>query len=263
MLPAKFLDYQGRKCGGLMIMSRDDGFLFEAQGAIANTAFQTMKGVEFHGNVTRLDAQVTVKGTEENCPQPERVFDNLRRHQTQSATFRGVNLSLERPAKTGHTCGVGSRNSGSYVRVYDAGAVHSDRYPPGAVRWELEGKGDNARSMYGQLQSAASVPCCATSLVMGRLMAWGIRQEWFTSQPPIYPLSGYKKTDDEQKLQWVEDYWVGTFLHLMQRGYADVLAEKLHVKKLEMRDDFFPTPSTGPKISGGYNIGVISGWRSE
>ncbi len=238
IVKSRFLDYRGTSCAGMKILTREDGMLFEAQGAVSNLAFAAMKGVEFDGNIPRLDAHATVRGTQRTCPQPERVFDALRRHQAHVASFRGVNLELRRPAKTGHTCYIGSRNSSSFVRVYDAGAVHSDRYPAGTVRWELETHNATARDAYTTFQNAASVPCCATSLVMGKLMSWKIHQPWFTAEPPIYPMSGYKKTDDQRKLMNIERAMVGSFRYLMNRGYDETLAEILGVVSLELKPEF-------------------------
>jgi hypothetical protein len=238
IVKSRFLDYRGTSCAGMKILTREDGMLFEAQGAVSNRAFAAMEGVEFDGNIPRLDAHATVKGTEETCPQPERVFDYLRRHQAHVASFRSVNLELKRPAKTGHTCYIGSRSSSSFVRVYDAGAVHSDRYPKGTVRWELETHNATARDAYTRFQNCASVPCCATSLVMGKLIGWDIHMPWFTADPPIYPMSGYKPTDDERKLRNIQRAMVGSFRHLMNRGYAETLAELLGVMSLELRPEF-------------------------
>ena len=240
-----------------MIMNREKWFLFEAQGAVANKAIEAMKGVGFDGNVPRCDAQATIDRTPEASEEPSKVFDEVRGLFEEVPALGQISLDFLKRPKTGNTVYIGSRDSGSFVRCYDAGAAHSDRYCAGATRWEVEAKNESARMAYTQFQNAASVTCCATSLVMGRLLAWQINRSWFTSDPPLKPYSGFKATDDEKKLKWVEDYWLGTFVHLMQRGYADQLAKILKVKNLELRDDFFVKPYQTPGSSSAYNIGVI------
>jgi hypothetical protein len=262
-IKAKFPRYQGFECGGLYVMHRAEDMMFEARGAIANKAVSAMKGVEFHGNVARYDAQITAIGTTENCPSPERTFDSLRGHQTRSAAFRGVNLEFKRPAKTGHTCYVGSADSDSHFRIYDAGAVHSDRYPQGAVRWEWQTANDIARTLYAGVQTAASVPCHSTSVVMGKLMSWDIHQQWFTSDPPIAPFSGWKATTDEKSLAWAANFVAATVRRLIERGYAIQLAEILGVKALELVETPNPNAFLSPLSSGVYNTGVMSGSESQ
>lgn len=233
--------------------------MFEARGAIANRAAQVMRGVGFHGNTARSDFQATIYGAQEVCPHPEELYDDFRRHQTQSKAFAGVNMEFKRPAKTAHTLYVGSPDSDCFIRIYDAGAKHPDRYPAGAIRFEMQTANEVARHYYTGMGNAASVPCYSTSVVMGKLMSWDIHQPWYTSDPPIEAFSGWKPTNDEQSLAWIAKFVASTIRRLIKKGFAPQLCEILGVKSLELIEQPNPNAFLSPLYGSGYNIGVMSG----
>jgi hypothetical protein len=235
--PFRINGFSGVTCGGFKRLGREDCMMFEAEGAVANEAFEKCRQWEFGGNIPRIDAQVTEVRTQEAPPEPTELLNFIAGREEQRKTGRTWNLDLKRTREGADTLYVGSRNSGNYLCYYDAGAVHRGRYQPGAKRWESRFSNDAARNVYQQFQSAASVTCCATALVMGKLLSLDLPQPWFTSEPPIKPATGSKKTDDERSLAWLGSHVSATVIRLINKGYHEEVAELLGIKSAELRDD--------------------------
>jgi hypothetical protein len=232
----RFLDYNGVEAGGFYCGAREDGAVFEARGGVANIAFEHMKGRGFDGNIARLDAQASVSGQEEHDDQTETLFDALRLQGATRETKRRRNLILYRPAKGADSFYVGSRNSSAYLCVYDALAVHPERFTEPTRRYECRYSNESARERYETFQACGSVTCTAASLVIGHCLSVGLQREWFKAEPPISPMKQYKPTSDEKSMDWLERYVKKTLLRLIANGRGPELAARLGLKALEIRD---------------------------
>lgn len=230
--PWSWQGYKGTKVGAYCYGSRDDGMIFQASGAAANNAMQAMKGVDFLGNVARLDAQATITHQAETRETTEQLFDRCRVEGIEVEAERRRNLALHRQRNHKDTLYVGSRNSLAYLCVYDAAHVHPDRYRSPARRFECRYANEAARDRYTHFQQTGSVTCTAASLVIGHLMSINLRREWFGDIPPIAPMTYYKPKDDEKSLIWIENFVAKTVKYLISKGHGPRLAQAFGVVDL-------------------------------
>lgn len=221
--------YHGLLCGGYFTGQREDGLMCQVSGAASNNVIARLRGVEMECNVPRCDVQVTPNGDRTYVPTAAEIKDRLR--EAERASQRGITrkTALYEAKDHADTLYIGARASGSFLRVYNATAVHPQSYPPNCWRFEVEAHKREAPTIFASLRRCESVTHCAASHVIGHCMSLGLAFDWFGDEVPIMPAKQYRKTDAERRLNWMESHVRKTFWWLINNGYSRELERRLHL----------------------------------
>ena len=134
--------YHGLTAGAATVGGRDDGVIVRASGALAADWARALASLA--SNVSRVDLQVTwlaPMGDSDSA-----VMALWRARQRLAERGRPSEITLIRPERDGPTVYVGKRSSDQFGRIYDKHGEDPTTYPPGAVRAEIEIKGETARA---------------------------------------------------------------------------------------------------------------------
>jgi hypothetical protein len=221
--------YRGVQCGSLFHGGREADMMFQVSGALSNSIFETMREVEFRGNVPRLDAQATIDREKAQAKSVQQLRGFLKRRIDGGKTRAVRTLALFENRASEDTLYIGSRNSSSSLRIYNAGAVHPERYSKQAQRYEGEFHNKASKQAWNYFRACANVSSCAKQVVVGKLQSVGIKERWHMDIPPIQPASGTKKTNDEKRLAWFYDQVRVSLLDLVDRGKSAEALEALGI----------------------------------
>ena len=156
-------------------------------------------------NVSRLDLQVTLWSAEN----PGAVVVDMADYIQENLVFwvgTKPQVELRRNLNgIGTTCTVGARTSDTYLRIYDKQSESGENAYRGAVRYEVELKGQRARDAY----DATCGKSWSVSNTLANVAFWFGRVGLHL--PPNMPLGvAYNpvltesRTDIEQSLEWLE-----------------------------------------------------------
>jgi Putative phage replication protein RstA len=137
---SRTLGYTTAYAEGVSIGRRDDGWCLRASGATAREHWFQIQ--DLADNITRFDVQCTVRGRLEPCAVLLKVWQANPGQTSGDGRRSEVKMVVGRHGA--QTIYVASRQSERFLRIYDKYVESRDEWYRGAVRWELELKGDAA-----------------------------------------------------------------------------------------------------------------------
>jgi len=208
--------YSGWKSTGVGIGARGLSTMLQLSGEEARDHWQ--HGVRACENVSRLDLAID---SEADPPMPRLAGELYRKvHTITPKTGRPPCSRLAVGSDGGATCYVGARVSEQFGRLYDKG-IEQKTQPKGHWwRWEVEVKGDAARSLAMALEGIPEP---------GMAIAAHVRQ-WFADRCAIAPAgaaAGVKcfetrePSTNERRLAWLSSSVRPTVRMLLDAGLRD------------------------------------------
>lgn len=139
--------FHGWKCGPVQLGQRNKEVLARVSGAMAHDSWRLI--YEVSDNCSRADCQVTVK----DGRTPQSVIRGLygRAKRFAASHHRERTISLLETNTGSSTCYFNRRVSERFGRIYDKGNESGISHYDGAVRYEVEFKGDVAARVMDQL----------------------------------------------------------------------------------------------------------------
>lgn len=218
--PKNLLGYVGRGYGAMWMGERNDDILFQASGNAARHIL-SVPGVA-QAVCTRLDIQATFRAS--STP-----TDIIARAARRALAAREGKTG--RPCKINHIVGFGdgdtlqinARSNPEYMRVYDkeleSGGAELWR---GAVRFELELKGDASRHVWEQLCVSRETGSYLNDVLCGSFSKHGITElARLLGASPLLLDIPRPATDAEKKLAWLQQQVRPTVEWLLRNGYED------------------------------------------
>jgi len=195
------LGYDGWGCEHIFFGSRADGWLLQITGAVADDYYAESLGIG--ANCTRIDLQVTCRLFEDNI--------NYGKHQLE---LMELERSLGRCSSTtkpklidgrgldGDTVQLGKRVSDKFGRLYDKYRQSLEDIYYRCWRYEVEYKGEVAKSVYAALEKSPS-KTRIRDIVCSQWNDWGFGVfdvQWSYYKPHEYRRSSY---ETEKMLNWL------------------------------------------------------------
>jgi DNA relaxase NicK len=225
--------YAGLTAGGIAYGTRRDGTIARLSGHTA--ARWACPASQLASNVTRADLQVTwVDAHADADAAVMRLY-----HNRADISGRGgrADRTIIRPERTGPTLYAGRRSSDQFGRIYDKHSEEPEAYPAGAVRAEVEVKGDAARALGARIGDGS----VTGSYVLAYTRDWFSRRGVSLPLPPggsaELDVPPRAPTDASRTLRWLAKQvapgvaravdWVGLAPTLIALG-LDGYIEKEH-----------------------------------
>ena len=192
--------YTGLSAGGCSYGSRRDGVIARLSGATASK--WACPAAQLASNITRCDIQVTWLDGDGDA---DRAVMRLYRNRAAiGGRGRRCDRTILRPETTGPTLYAGRRSSDQFGRIYDKHQEQPAAYPCGAVRAEVELKGDAAASLRTRIGSGDVDGAYAQSFTRG----WFERRGLDLPLPPRtsseLEIEPRAPTDAARTLAWLE-----------------------------------------------------------
>jgi len=221
------LGYRGIQSGKFFIGESDQGLLIVATGSEAMRAYQHLYISEMH--VSRLDLQVTVWNPQDGRATGVLAEANARDYKKRGG--KGNNRQIRHIADDGdgYTLYIGSRNSTSFMRLYNKGSESKDEYYEGSWRYEVETHNIVATEAARQLSLATvSIEQSIVATVAAYSRDRGLFVPWSAeaSLSVLRPLPSIE-TDDLRSLRWLSAQVRPTVQRLLRAGYSADVAQAL------------------------------------
>lgn len=203
--PWKLQGYNGSRCGRVRFGRKGTATLVQLSGDLARRHWEV--AARLQDNVSRLDVAVTVQ------PRPPDVHLALASYNEAKAAFGEEHLKalprMVTDGAGGATLYVGDRSSDTFLRLYNKEAEawsrkdydEAARYI-GAWRYEVEYKGERARTAFYTLKGAQFAPDACRDLVYDAFFTHHITPA-FTPASRMRLLPGFRRrTDNDRRLEW-------------------------------------------------------------
>ncbi len=234
---SNFNGYLGEHCGQYFYGGRETDMMFMASGAAGMTAFELVKEVEFHGNVSQLHVQTTIDRAAANAATYAQLAEIERKLWRAGKTHKCRKMVCHESPEGSDSVQFGSNRSSSRLLVYNAAAKHPERYSGEAQRYEARFDGRTSPQPFASLRSAKSATSCCKQIVVGKCERVGLKQRWHKDIPPIEPMSGTVKTDDDSKMAWLLEQVRATAVRLTLLGRGDEVAFALGCEEFIVREE--------------------------
>jgi len=202
--PYKRLGYEGNYAAGAFYGEREDGSLWQWPGGIAHEAFLSL--APYAERASRVDVQVTFEQDPFNPNWAAEEYDRLQAN-VQGAKIGSVKgLELYTNNKGGQTIYVGSRQSDSYICIYQKGAQSGDSTYENCWRVECRYKNRYAAQIQERLKrQLGRLSQASYSVVLSHAERSGVDLA-LDPRPgvSIEPPRGAVKSDVLATLQWLE-----------------------------------------------------------
>lgn len=202
--PYKRLGYEGNYAAGAFYGEREDGSLWQWPGGIAHEAFIAL--APYAERASRVDVQVTFQQEPFNPNWAAEEYDRLQTN-VQGAKIGSVKgLELYTNNKGGQTIYVGSRQSDSYICIYQKGAQSGEELYQDCWRVECRYKNRYAAQLQEKLKTKVSrLSQASYAVVLSHAERSGIDLA-LDPRPhlSIEPPRGAVKSDVLATLQWLE-----------------------------------------------------------
>lgn len=213
--------YSGISCGSVQAGKNGGSRVYRLSGVAAQRHWQVVAGAA--ENVSRLDAQCTLRLSEAQHQLPERCERQAKRFAAKHNQNRAVRLI--RDSVKGKTLYVGSRHSDRFMRVYDKGAESKLESHGRLWRAEVEFKRSLALRNTAALLEVDAADGRILSLVLGELCRVGIVDLGFGAGLSLRSSSVRVRTDVDKKLSWLSTQVAPTVQFILQtRPLSEVLA---------------------------------------
>jgi hypothetical protein len=242
--PFGFSGYEGFLCERYYFGKHERGIMLQGSGCGGNVLFDALREVEIDGNITRLDAQVTISPEAPGYRRPEQVRGGIKRAAAKGKTPRFRSSALFESAGEQNTYYMGSFSSGSFVRLYITDTCHNNVYVTGACRAEVQHNKATAGAAFDYFRQFDTLTRPAIEVVKGKLKDYGVKTPWAKGIHPEKPFTSYLPTDDERSLEWIDTHVAATIHRLLKNGHHDRLCKILGVKALELRGKRRPEAQT-------------------
>lgn len=219
--PIKALGYTGEKYGNWFYGVRDDGAMLRVSGDDANTVVDALEDLVV--NCSRIDVQITVKSVPSNALWAVWAASEAESRRKSEVGCNWASLSLLNRFGRGDTLTVGSRTSEKYGRLYDKDRESLDPSYGGCWRYEVEYKGEHAKSALQRLRTSPSLAQAAGMLAMQQWRAWcvPIPDVGLAETAPLFIEK--TKTDVERKKDWLMSQVLPSLAWLVDNGYESVV----------------------------------------
>lgn len=207
--------YKGGKVGKASFGLRDDGAILQVSGGWASTPdFDDLPQT----GIPRIDVQVTVWGIDNHSQEPARCAE-LTDAARKGVPSRPWKVRLENTHGDGDTLYVGSRQSDSFIRIYDKSKESKDEMYEGAVRFEVQFSNEAARIAYKSLSRASFSPHRCAQIVAGSMANRGLGlPEWVSVEEPVLCQVRKEASDLDTKLLWLRTQVAPTVETLLASG---------------------------------------------
>lgn len=237
--PVGMHGYSGLSCNGLAVMYSPERCLIRLSGGATGEGVARL----WHQDTTisRVDVQSTVWFSGE----PNPIIREAARHAQYAIDEGKTRVKSLREITSndgGYTLYVGSRTSDVFLRMYNKYVESGgDRHYKGAVRYEVELKGAVAQSVGYQLASVIQEERAENEHIRVRMHATvyktyldrGIKVP-FASEDGAYSLQAPRKRSDvQQKLNWLERSVKPSVYWLMERGLLSEALDSLGLSFLK------------------------------
>lgn len=221
--------YSGCRLGGLEFGERHDGVIVRLSGPVA--AQHWRRCYQATGRVSRLDVQLTIRTEKPPTFHIRRAYRQANKFSRHSK--RGPTVTLLSSNNESSTLYLGRRISDSFGRIYDKGIESGMDHYKGAVRYEVESKGDFARTIADVLNRSENQPAAIADCV----------QAFFEKRGVVLPLRylqlyNYscprRRPDAEVQLRWLFESVRGTVKELIAEGYIPEVIEALGITRAHM-----------------------------
>lgn len=192
------------------------GAILQVSGAAADT--RSLLELPFSG-VPRLDVQVTTW----NEPSPSDVPRRVSRETVAAragARGRPWKVAYIDGFGAGDTTYIGSRDSETFVRVYDKAAETGTEEYRGAVRYEVEFKNGAAAAAYARLVADVDKACdTAAGIVRAVLLARGVAlPNWVQAPHMLRPKGEVGPSSTDGTLTWLASGVRPSIARLLEKG---------------------------------------------
>lgn len=202
--PYKRLGYEGNYAVGAFYGEREDGSLWQFPGGIAHEAFIAL--APYADRSSRIDVQVTFEQDPFNPNWAAEEYDRLMTNVKGAKIGSVKGLELYTNNKGGQTIYVGSRQSDSYICIYQKGAQTGEDIYQNCWRVECRYKNRYAAMLQEKLKrQTRTLSQAAYAVVLSHAERAGIDLA-LDPRPSlsIEPPRGAVKSDVLATLQWLE-----------------------------------------------------------
>lgn len=197
--PWRGFGYLGWTSDHVTLGRRLDGAVIRLSGSLAQQFWRTFHVLS--DKCTRLDLAVTGHTDATDFSVAHLAQREARAWKRKNDSRLKVGYYFTDPG--GATCTIGSRSSEKYGRIYDKWAEAGQPYSPGDWRWEVEYKGEQARSLAECLYAEKNRVERVGSLTMAFFAERGITVP-FDASGGQWRYTVYKeKVSAEDRLEWL------------------------------------------------------------
>lgn len=208
--------------GGAFVGTRDDQRFYRAHGHCAHAGTPT--AAQTCSSLSRIDGALTVGFEHPQTGRARTAFDGFR--QLAPAAGQPRSARLIENSTSGETCYVGSRQSDTYLRLYDWGVAH-DAAPAGCRwRFEVEWKGARANSVGSLLLSHELRELAIAALVRTTFTDRRIEVPWETGILRS-AMETRQPTTVERQMAWLASQVRPTVGSLTDSGYLSGVLDAL------------------------------------
>ncbi len=229
--------YLGEHCGAYFYGGRETDMMFIASGAAGTDAFNLVKEVEFHGNVSQLHVQTTIDRAAAKAATYAELAEKERKLWRVGKTNNCRKMVCHESPEGSDSVQFGSNRSSSRLIVYNAAAKHPERYSGEAQRYEARFDGRTSPQPFASLRAAQSLTSCCKQIVVGKCERVGLKQRWHKGIPPIEPMSSTVKTNDQRRLQWLRKSVRQCVVELALKGFDEEVAFALGCEEFVVREE--------------------------
>lgn len=228
--------YQGARVGGLEYGHRHDGAIVRLSGHTARRWWRRFRFLST--NCSRIDLQWTMTYEQ----QPHRVIEQQFRlmRKLWSTKKRFPEPKLISGPKGGESIKSGDRTSDVFLRLYHRGAKKGLEGLWGDIRYEVEYKGDAARSISSELLRMKRVSERIEAECLGRFQARGCSLTKSYSVPHLYRCNNVPG-DVHKRLSWIRNVLRPTVDQLRALGYERQVLDALGFSE--------PVDQVGPTLN--------------
>lgn len=228
--------FKGQSVGPLFYGRKEDVFMLQASGSLADALFPTLPWEHLHP--TRIDLQVTLQMAEDNPILAAYLGEGRARIFKDKNAEPDPQQRLQHAYGNGDTLSIGSRSSPRYGRIYDkARESQDDRYAR-CWRFEIELKDPVARKAVDDLRSQSSLDHGVASLVRGQFAKWNIDIDLPVQGRQLAGSIGRREFDSERALNWLSSQVAPSIEKLLATVDRETILEAL--KLAERPEDALP-----------------------
>jgi len=225
--------YDGLSVGHLTYGERYDGSIIRLGSELAHRQWTNCKS--FADNVTRIDLQATFRVTDRPLNVIQRHYKELQRFTRQRTKGPAVSMLLGHDGS--RTVYSGRRASNIYGRVYDKALESKMDQWSNCVRYEVELKGNRARSVFHQLTpgeaAIAEASLASLEFFAGRGAVVSPLLKSIPSSTTVVDLKCFDRvTDISRSLAWLRNQVRPSVIALADRGLLQSVIESLSMGHL-------------------------------
>jgi DNA relaxase NicK len=214
--PWSFYGYQGQAVGGIAFGRRADGMIVRLSSELADEHWR-----DFHKHahgVSRIDLAVTVRF---KTDRPGMASDAYAKACTLAKSSANMpTYTLITSDRGGDTLYLGKRISDLLGRFYDKGRQSDDPNYARCWRYEMEAKGDVAKSVANQLAGERHYREAIAQTVHAYYRKRNVEPDYMPNVGPVLDLRTARPTDVERSLEYLHNAIRPMLDRLRAQGYG-------------------------------------------